>query len=402
MSIRVSKPAVNLREKLSEIDIPTTGSHGSQLMKSVDASESFDLVRAGRKNMIINGAMNINQRNGTSSYTPTNSAATYGGPDRWCVGDWTDGSLSVNMDGDPPNYPETGAGEFQKAMQIACSGADTSLASTQNLHFFQNIEGQNCSHLAWGTGNAKPATLSFWVKTNRAGTYCVGLENNATNRCCIREYYQNGDNLWNKVVLTFPGCTDGTWEIGASIGIRVRFCLGSGTNFDDGVDGIWVNSDELTTGNQANFMDSTNNRFMITGVQLEEGTVATPFEHRSYGDEMLKCNRYYWTPIGTLELAMWAHGIADTSGIRIQAYPWPVEMRASPSLTYYDASSGGNLNKVYIQHPDKTNHTNISVTFEPNAQGTDGGFKYPYGISGFSDGQTGLCVPYRLTVSAEL
>ena len=399
MSLRVTKPIVDVAQKLAELDRPV-GNHGSQLMKSASGAESFSLVGAGRKNMIINGQMFINQRYGSSSYEIPNATGGTYQLDRWAVNEATGGTVSVNKDGDPRNHAVVS--EFQKAMQIACSGSDTSMGSTENLHFFQNIEGQNMSHLAWGTSIAKDVTLSFWVKTNKAGTYCVGLENNATNRCCIREFTHDGSHTWQKFVLTYPGCPDGTWEVGASCGIRVRFCLASGTNYDDGVDGKWVSSDELTTGNQVNFMDSTNNRFFITGVQLEEGTVATPFEHRSYGDEMLKCNRYYWTPIGTLELAMWAHGVADTSGIRIQAYPWPVEMRASPSLTYYDASSGGNLNKVYIQHPDKTSHTNISVTFEPNAQGTDGGFKYPYGISGFSDGQTGLCVPYRLTVSAEL
>ena len=88
--------------------------------------------------------------------------------------------------------------------------------------------------------------------------------------------------------------------------------------------------------------------------------------------------------------------------MRIQAYPWPVPMRANPSLSYYDASSGGNSSRVFVEHPDKTDHTDVNVSFEPNVEGTDGGFKYPYGISGFNTGQTGLLVAYRITVSAEL
>ena len=127
------------------------------------------------------------------------------------------------------------------------------------------------------------------------GIFAVGLENSATDRCCIRDYQQNGNFRWNKVVLTFPGCPDGTWLQTNGTGMRVRFCLASGVTYDDGIDGVWVNSDQLcTTKSQVvNFMDSTNNRFMITGVQLEVGENATEFEHRSHGEELELCQRYY-------------------------------------------------------------------------------------------------------------
>ena len=139
MTVRVNKDSFNLREKLSELERPI-GLKGNELMKSETVQDARDLVSAGRKNMIINGAMSINQRNGTSSYTvPNATGGSYGGPDRWAINEATDGSASVNMDGDP--YGGNGDGsdvqEFAKAMQIACTGADTSLASTQNLHFFQ-------------------------------------------------------------------------------------------------------------------------------------------------------------------------------------------------------------------------------------------------------------------------
>jgi len=348
MTVRVSKPAFNVREKLSELDVPV-GTHGSQLMKSADASESFDLVRAGRKNMIINGQCWINQRNGGSSVTIPNATGGTYQLDRWAVNEATGGTVSVNMDGDPLNY--TVVTEFQKAMQVACSGSDTSMGSTENLHFFQNIEGYNTTHLAWGTGNAKPATLSFWVKTNNAGTYCVGLENSATDRCCIREFYQTGAHLWNKVVLTFPGCTDGTWLKTNGIGIRVRFCLASGTNFDDGVDGQWVNSDELTTGNQTNFMDSTNNRFFITGVQLEEGSVATPFEHLTYQEDHLNCARYYQEQQGGSDVFMYAAKAQGSASADI-GVGLVVPMRASPAVT---------CSNHRLFHSDGVGYTNSST-----------------------------------------
>ena len=354
MTVRVNKDSFNLREKLSELERPI-GLKGSDLMSADTSQEARDFISAGRKNMIINGQMFINQRNGTSSYTvPNATGGSYGGPDRWAINEATDGSVSVNIDGDP--YSGNGDGsdvqEFAKAMQIACTGTDTSLASTQNLHFFQNIEAYNTTRLGWGTPGAKPATLSFWVRSNVAGTYCVGLENNAVNKTCIREYTVKPGNKWQKVALTFPGPTDGTWEATNAIGIRVRFCLSSGTQYDDGIDGQWVVGDELTTGNQVNFMSSTSNRFFITGVQLEVGKNATDFEHRSYGEELALCQRYYWE-IGSYATGNWAPLSMFIGGSATRAFGsirTPVTMRAHPAITF----SNLNLHSTYT-----TNVTNL-------------------------------------------
>ena len=337
MTVRVSKPEFNLREKITELDKPT-GLKGSELMTSDTAQDARELISAsGRKNMIINGAMTINQRNGTSSYTiPHATGGSYGGPDRWAVNEATDGSVSVNMDGDPAGANGDGYAvqEFTRAFQIACAGT-ASLSSGHNTHFFQNIEGYNIAHLGWGTLSAKPVTLSFWIKTNVTGVFAVGLENNGTDRCCIRDYKQKGDSKWNKVILTFPGCTDGTWLTTNGCGMRVRFCLASGVQYDDGVDGVWVNTDELctTTSQVVNFMDSTNNRFFITGVQLEVGKNATEFEHRSHEEELSLCKRYYQQVGPASSSVMILAGAGNgTSRIRGMHQLIP-EMRATPTTT---------------------------------------------------------------------
>ena len=225
MTVRANKPAFNIREKLKELT-NNIGLKGRELMRAVTVQEARDLVSAGRKNMIINGAVSINQRNGTSSYVvPNATGGGYGGPDRWAVNEATGATISVNMDGDPTSNNAFGSDvrEFSKAFQFAVTSDNSSLSSTENLHFFQNIEGYNTAHLGWGTEKAKPVTLSFWVKCNVVGTYCVGLENNATNRTCIREYTVKPGYKWQKVSLTFPGCIDGTWERTNACGIRVRF-----------------------------------------------------------------------------------------------------------------------------------------------------------------------------------
>lgn len=350
MTVRVNKDSFNIREKLSELERPI-GLKGSDLMSADTTQEARDLISAGRKNMIINGACNINQRNSGSYTIPHATGGSYGGPDRWAINEATSGSVSVNMDGDP--YGGNGDGsdvqEFAKAMQIACTGIDTSLASTQNLHFFQNIEGYNTTRLGWGTPGAKPATLSFWVRSNVAGTYCVGLENNTVNKTCIREYTVNPGFKWQKVVLTFPGPTDGTWEATNSIGIRVRFCLASGTQYDDGIDGQWVGGDELTTGNQVNFMTSTSNRFFITGVQLEVGKNATDFEHRSYGEELALCQRYYWQE--TTSPVMYAFDYDASNAMAIIYHPVTMRIAPTPTITFGGAGSWSNTN--YNPSPNK-------------------------------------------------
>jgi len=343
MTVRISKPEFNLREKISELDKPS-GIKGNELLRSETTQEARDLIGAGRKNMVINGQMFINQRNGTSSYTiPHGTGGSYGGPDRWAVNEATDGSVSVNMDGDP--YGGNGDGsevqEFARAFQIACSGTSGGLSSTHNVHFFQNIEGYNIIPLGWGTPGAKSATLSFWVRSNVYGTYCVGLENNGTDRCCIREYEIKPVNKWQKVVLTFPPCTNGTWNITNGTGIRLRFALASGSQYADGIDGKWVNSDELTTGNQVNFMSSTNNRFFITGVQLEVGKNATEFEHRSFAEEMVLCHRYYQQIEGYSDLIMFGSGRGNGTTNAQVAVPLTVPLRASPSIPSLDYKTWG-------------------------------------------------------------
>ena len=357
MAVRVTKPAFNVREKLSELDVPI-GTHGSQLMKSSNTEETFNLVKAGRRNLLINGQMWINQRNGGSSYTIPHATGGSYALDRWAINEDTGGSVSVNMDSDPQNYHQVE--QFEKAMQIACASDNSSLSANENIHFFQNIEANNMSHLGFGTKHAKPVTLSFWVKTNCAGLYNVGLQNNNKDRTCIRSFYQNGSHEWNKVVLHFSGCGDGTWTYGTGTGMRVRFCLAGGTTYDDGSEGEWVHSDEMYAGTQVNFMSSTSNRFFITGVQLEEGNSATPFEHRSITEETLLCQRYYHQ-ISTTTGQQWLYFLYNTTSYSRATVFHPVMMRVAPtvsgiSLSNTGTQSGTQFNgtqstTVYVNNP---------------------------------------------------
>ena len=397
MAVRVNKPAFNIREKLKELT-NNIGLKGRELMRAVTVQEARDLVSAGRKNMIINGAMSINQRNGTSSYViPNATGGSYGGPDRWAVNEATGATISVNMDGDPTsnNALNSDVREFSKAFQFAVTSDNSSLSSTENLHFFQNIEGYNTAHLGWGTEKAKPVTLSFWVKSNVPGTYCVGLENSATDRACIREYTVNSGYKWQKVSLTFPGCTDGTWERTNSTGIRVRFVLASGTQYDDGIDGQWVSSDELTTGNQVNFVSSTSNRYFITGVQLEVGKNATEFEHRSYGEELALCQRYYQKigkegHAGLGKNDYIASGFVDASGSAFYGGAnLKVTMRTSPTI-----SINGTASHLGYTHPGVAFVATGINNYWSNPQ------SYVINLGGTGSGTTGFGAYARITDNA--
>ena len=352
MTVRVNKSSFNIREKLSELG-RKFGLKGSELAAAETVQEAREVVSAGRKNLVINGAMSINQRYGTSSHTIPNATGGTYVLDRWAINEATDGSVSVNMDGDPAGG--NGAGlevqEFTKAMQIACTGTDTSIGSTQNLHFFQNIEGYNTIGLKWGTTFASDVTLSFWVRSNVPGIYCVGLENNATNRSCIKEYTVNSGFKWQKVVLTFPGCTDGTWVKDNGCGIRLRFCLAVSDAYNDGVDGVWGTTDELSTGNQTNFMTSTNNRFFITGVQLEKGRNATDFEHRPRGEELALCQRYFWKMQNWVWLYDLGSGGSNTNYVRATVWH-PVEMRIAPVVSNetYSISGTSGTQSITVNH----------------------------------------------------
>ena len=359
MAIRVSKPSFDIRQKLTELG-RKFGLKGSEIAATETVYEARTALNSGRKNMIINGAMSINQRNGTSSYViPNATGGSYGGPDRWAINEATGGAINVNMDGDPSsaNADKYSVQEFSKAMQLACSNGDSSVTGNENAHFFQNIEGYNVSHLKWGTELASDVTLSFWVKCNVPGIYCVGLENDATNRACIKEYTINPEYRWQKVVLTFPGCTDGTWEKTTAVGIRVRFCLSSGSSYTQGVEGKWVNTDELATSNQVNWMQDSNSRYFITGVQLEKGRIATEFEHRLYGEELSLCQRYFYKIGGTPNKIIGPAFSPAASEVAIMV-SHPVTMRVPPPSVSIVGTSSNNTDFYFRT----TNNTGVALT----------------------------------------
>ena len=330
MSVSVTKNGFNVREKLKELQKPI-GLKGSELMRAETAQEARDFVSAGRKNMVINGDMRIWQR-GNGGSVPASDVVYI---DRFKCRNSTDGTLTISSQASSSAGPR--GEEFRYIMKLDCDGADTSLSSLQYARIQQYIEGYNLN-MDWGISNTDFITLSFWVKSNKPGIYCCNIEDGDVARVYIKEYTINSSDVWQKVELTYPPPPAGTWKnFDNSTGLRITWSLGTGTA-RQGSANSWGTTYVMGTSRQTNFMDDANNTFYLTGVQLEVGKNATDFEHRSYGEELALCQRYYIKKfVGYGRLAHFR-----TSTLLLTVIDLPVVMRdsGSPSISMSNINDG--------------------------------------------------------------
>ena len=239
------------------------------------------------RNKIINGDMRISQRGDSTGVTTT----TYGGPDRFQSILGTAGTWSLSKSTDAPS----GSG-FSNSFKWDCITANNSLSASSILMFGQKIEGQNVQDLAYGTSSAKNITLSFWVKSNLTGTYILEFFKETGSRQINRSYTINAANTWEHKSVTIPGDTSGALANDNTAEFAVYWWLVAGSDFTSGTlnTSAWANSTNANRAvGQVNLASSTSNEIYITGVQLEVGTVPTPFEHRPLSVELAMCQRYY-------------------------------------------------------------------------------------------------------------
>jgi hypothetical protein len=238
---------------------------------------------SGARNRIINGDMRIAQR-GTTAVTTSSSYPV----DRWLLGFVTSGAVSGQYE--TASTPT----EFQTAFKFTTTTADATTNATDFCNYQQSIEGFNTADLMFGTANAKSVTLSFWVRSSLTGTFCAVLLNNALDRSYVSEYTINVADTWEYKTITIPGDTSGTWLTDNGVGLRVRFGLTAGTDLQQAA-GSWSTGNVVGSSNQTQLLETLDATWYVTGVQLEPGAVATPFERRSYGQELSLCQRYYQT-----------------------------------------------------------------------------------------------------------
>ena len=310
-------------------------------------NDSFDDTAVhGRRNLIINGAMQVAQR--ATATTTVSGAGVYDTIDRLKLWESTDGAYTSEQSTEAPDG-------FTTSVKLAVTTADTSLASNQYACIAQLIEAQNLQHLGYGTNAAKTVTISFYVRSNKTGIYCLALtKEDSTTYHHVKEFTINSADTWERKTLTIAPDSNIKASGGAIAndngrGFRVFIGLAWGTDYHTTKD-TWTTGNDFATSNQVNWMDSTSNNFYFTGFQVEVGDKATPFEHRSFADELHRCQRYYAVrenTAGSLKYYSQPLQAYNTTSVYGVIADYPVTMRATPTVTQsgtfgaYIASSAG-------------------------------------------------------------
>jgi len=281
----------------------------------------------GRRNIVINGAMQVAQR-GTSS-TGLGASDGYYTVDRFGL-NFSSTSARLTMTQDSP----TDLNGFTKALKLDCTTADTNIGSGEYIQLHYRIEGQDLQQLKKGTSDAEKITVSFYVKGNASATYTCEIEDVDNNRYNSQEF--SVTTSWTKVTLTYNADTTGVLDNDNGQSMAINFWLHVGSNFTSGThtDNVWHTTATQRVGdNQTSFADSTDRTFFITGIQLEVGSQATPFEHRSFGEELALCQRYFYKWESSSTYAGVGVGRAYDTSNAVAMINTPCAMRANATVS---------------------------------------------------------------------
>ena len=337
------------------------------------------------RNRIINGAMTIDQRNNGADIT-VNSATEFFAVDR------------IN------NFGSTSAGVYTaQRSTVAPPGFTNSLLCTitttstpsggQEYGIRQSIEGFNIADLAWGTANAQPITLSFWVRSSITGTFAGSVASGNYDSSYAFTYVINTANTWEYKTITIPGNTTGTWPTNNNAGMRFQLNLGAGSS-KTGTPGVWGAGYIQSATGSVNLIQNSGATFQTTGWQIEEGTAASPFENRLYGTELALCQRYFvrTNPENASRSGGSWGSLFSTTSAGLTGF-LPVVMRVAPTFV-----QGGTQNNFYVNGVN-TNATGTGSNFSASVQ------SYSWEATSISpSGTVGLPISYngQASLSAEL
>jgi hypothetical protein len=296
----------------------------------------------GLKNRLINADMRIDQRNAGASVTLTTLYNTYT-LDRW-VGTITQASKYSVQQNAGSVTPPVGFSNYLGVTSLSAY----SVISSDVFSVAQMIEGFNVADLGWGTANAKTITISFWVRSSLTGTFGGSISNNSQDRSYPFSYTISAANTWEQKSITVAGDTTGTWLTTNGIGLRLQYSLGVGSS-SLGTANTWAASNLYAPTGSVSVVGTNGATFYITGVQLEVGSTATPFERRLFNAELANCQRYYFKLLNTSSGNLYVSSIcgAYNTTRAFGAFSLPVSMRATPTTSFSSARVGSpNLSTV--------------------------------------------------------
>jgi len=307
----------------------------------------LNINQYGNRNLVINGAMQVAQR-GTVSGLQTG----YGACDRFKIsGSGTAARFDASQSTDVPS-----AQGLSNSLKLDVSTADTSISAGDFAILSHFIEAQNLQQLKYGTSSAQKCTLSFWVKSSKTGIHVLEVTHNDASYNNPHQYTIASANTWQNVVITFDGYTSTAINNDNGKGLELNWWLIAGSTYSGGTysENTWDNTNANRAVGQVNVGDSTSNDFYLTGVQLEVGDTATDFEHRSFADELQRCQRYCQVLDPGVAYAQYNFvGFCESSTKVKSTYSFPTIMRAAPTQTrsgnflYDGATSNPTISSLY-------------------------------------------------------
>jgi hypothetical protein len=322
---------------------PSSGSNNIVLAADGSATAQLSSINggplAGTRNRIINGDMRIDQRNAGASITPVDGGYTL---DRWAYLADQASKCTIEQTVSGVSAP---AG-FTDYLGVTSTAA-TTITTNQQFSVVQRIEGYNMADFAWGTASAKTITLSFWVRSSLTGTFGGALRNDAGNYNYPFSYTISSADTWEQKSVTITGATSGTWLTTNGRGMQVAFSLGASATLS-GTAGAWTTSNFWSATGATQVLATNGATFYITGVQLEPGTVATPFERRSFGQELALCQRYFQKNGVSGSAWLAASKSRESDRQRHVQIQYPTVLRATPSITLNVVNTDGSTNSFGV------------------------------------------------------
>ena len=382
MTVRVNKDSFNIREKLSELERPI-GLKGSELMRAETAQEARDLVSAGRKNLIINGSFLVSQR--ATSATRSSASTAMSTVDRFSAkfygGGWGSNHSTESQSTDAP----PGHSYSYKVLANAAQNYSSSLGSWIQYNF----EGNQLLSLKTKDLGYKAFTISFWVKSNKTGYVSFSSETAGQGHSFSTAVKINTAGVWEYKTVTVPASPSSqlseTEFKSISSEFSIKWGLGSNGAWLVGTDDSWqpvASNRGIVSSLQTNFQAAQNDYLAIGGIQLEIGKNATDFEHRSYGEELALCQRYY----GKIRLANqeWVYNESNAANHKWHQIYIPFSMRTNPSVDVTDLTTGdamggltGTIVSILPQQPgDTPGRISSRITFSSNGGTTRNLYHY--------------------------